>query len=277
MLYQPKLLDFSREILVFVHIPKTAGSSLEEAIATHVGQDRYIFARVEKIGKVHPNRFREAIWIAHKFARNSALRLRGFHPLMRKEHRKLNLDELRVLHGHITLGKEPKTGRKPVYLTLLRDPVDRFLSDYYYRFDIRAGWPEGKRLRHAFYSYDVDRFVDYVYARKKRTQTNLQCLYLGGADNFAAARRAVDERVFLAAPVPRMSEFLELLGPVLNMPPPPPPRANIGRARQSKAPPSEESLAKIKEMVSEDQKLLDYVSQAFDDLYAEFQQKAPVA
>jgi Sulfotransferase family len=274
MLYQPRLLDFSREILVFVHVPKTAGSSLEEALAGHVGHDRYVFARVEKIGKIHPNRLLKGIYGARKFMRHSALRFRGIDPLMRKEHRKLDLTQLRVLHGHITLGKEPKVGRNPVYVTLLRDPVDRFLSDYYYRFDIRAGWPEGKRERHSFWLYDVDRFVDYVYKRKAWTETNLQCLYLAGVDNFEAARKAVDECVFLAAPVPRLRDFLQLMGPVLNMPAPPPPRANIGKARQGKQPPSEESLSKIREMVSEDQKLFDYVSKAFDDLYAEFGQKA---
>jgi len=269
-------LDFNREILVFVHIPKTAGNSLVDALIARVGKDKHIFPRVEKIGKVHPSRLRKAIYAARKFTRNSALRLRGIDPLMRKEHRKLDLNELRFLQGHITLGREPKTGRNPVYVTLLRNPVDRFLSDYYYRFDIRAGWPEGKRERHSFWLYDVDRFVDFVYARRSWTPTNLQCRYLGGVDNFEAARRAIDERVFLAAPVPRMTEFLELLGPVLGLPRPETPRANIGRARQGKVPPSEESLAKIREMVSEDQKLFDYVSKAFDDLYAEFGQNAQV-
>ncbi len=74
-----------------------------------------------------------------------------------------------------------------------------------------------------------------------------------------------------------MTEFFELLGPVMHLPSPPSQRVNVGRARQGKAPPSEKSLAKIKEMVSEDQRLFDYVSKAFDDLYAEFGQIAPLS
>ncbi len=278
MLYQPRLLDFDREILVFVHVTKTAGTLLEEALAGHVGEDRFhTFHRFQRIGHVYPNRLLKAFYLARKFGVKSALQLRGIHPLMRNDYRKLDLDQLHVITGHIALGTEPKTGRKPVYVTLLRDPADRFLSDYYYRFDQRAEWPEGKRERHEFWLYDVDRFVDYVYARRGWTETNLQCLYLGGADNFEAARRAIEERVFLAAPMPRMTEFFELLGPAVHLPPPPSQRVNVGRARQGKALPSEKSLAKIRDMVSEDQRLFGYVSKAFDDLYAEFGQIAPLS
>jgi hypothetical protein len=55
------------------------------------------------------------------------------------------------------------------------------------------------------------------------------------------------------------------------------PRANVGRARQGKEPPSSESLDKIREMVAEDQQLFDYVSAAFDDLYRRYAAGAPGA
>ena len=272
MLYQPVPMDFTRNILVFVHAPKTGGTAFDEALEAHFGPDNCIFTRVEKIGKIHPDRVQKAFWTARKFARNSVLRLRGIHPLMRREHQTLDLNRLRVLTGHFALGAEPRIGRDPIYVSLVRDPVDRFLSDYYYRFDIRSRWSDRKRERHSFWLYDVDRFVDFVYARKGWTQTNLQCRYLGGEDNFGAARKAIDECVFLAAPLSRMKEFFELLRPVLDFNSIAAHRANIGRARQDKAPPSEKSLAKIREMVSEDQRLFDYVSEAFDDVYNEFGQ-----
>jgi hypothetical protein len=268
MLFNPAPLDIARQVLVFVHIPKTAGSALTEALVGHFGKEAYIPMLQEKIGKIHANRLRKTIWTARKAARNSILRLRGIHPLMSIEHRNINPDQLRVLHGHVSLGKEPDLGRDPLYITLVRDPVDRFISDYYFRFDIRASWPEGKRERHGFWLYDIDRFADYVYARKDLSELNLQCRYIGGEDNFAAAKRAVDDRVFLAAPMQRVNEFLELLTPVLGLSSSVMPRSNIGRARQKKAPPSEETKAKIREMVSQDQQLFDYISRTFDDLYA---------
>jgi hypothetical protein len=277
MLYQPKPLDFSREVLVFVHIPKTAGTSLLETLTHQLGEHRCRgLPRFQKFGNIHPNRFLKMHYMAQKFLTRTTLRLCGIEPYLRDDGRNFDLSTLYFMSGHFKRGIEPHTGRRPVYITLLRDPVDRFVSDYYYRFDARARTPEVKPDRHAFWQYDIDRFVDYVYSRKSWTPTNLQCLYLGLKDNFEAARRAVEEHIFLAAPVPRTEGFLELLSQSLNLPPPPPHRSNVGRARQGKQPPSEKSLAKIREMVSDDQRLYDYVAKSFDELYAEFSQSASI-
>ncbi len=267
MLYQPTPLDFSRNILVVVHIPKTGGTALLRALEERFGADGHLFPELEKIGKIHPNRARKIVWETRKFLRNSFARACGADPLLPKDFKPTQLDRLFFLNGHFTLGREPRTSRGPVYVVVVRDPVDRFLSDYYYRFDIRAAWPSGKRERHAFWTYDVDRFVDYVYRRRSWTETNLQCRYIAGRGDFNEARGVIDDRVFLAAPSSRLDDLLELLQPVLQLPSVRAPRANIGKAREGHAPPSRESLEKIREMVTEDQKLFDYVSAAFDSLY----------
>ena len=152
----------------------------------------------------------------------------------------------------------------------MREPVDQFLSAYHWAHDLRAQWPPGQRDRHPFWTYDLDRFVDYVYARRKWNDTNIQCRFLGGANRFEPARRAVDERIFLAAPTNRLDDCLELLQPVLDLKSTVAPRSNVGKARQGKAPPSPETRAKVEEMTSEDRRLFEYVSRAFDDLYREF-------
>lgn len=269
MQYRPTPLDFSRQVLVFVHIPKTAGSAICDALFEQLGADRCLVVNDGKVAKIHESRLRKFAWGAGKSLRNAALRLRGVDPLLPKGVARADLARLLLLEGHYALGDELKLGRKPLYLATVRDPVDRFLSDYYYRFDQRANWPAGKRERHAFWTYDVDRFVDHVYARRAWNEINLQCRYLGGEDNFAAAKRAVDERVFLAAPSNRLNDFLQLLRPVLDLNSTQAPLSNVGTARRAKAPPSAETLAKIRAMVAEDQLLFDYVSAAFDALYRE--------
>jgi hypothetical protein len=97
----------------------------------------------------------------------------------------------------------------------------------------------------------------------------MQCRFLGGANRFEPARRAVDDRIFLAAPTNRLDDCFELLQPVLGLQPTVAPRSNVGKVRQGKAPPSPETLAKIREMTSEDQLLFDYVSRVFDNLHRE--------
>jgi hypothetical protein len=277
MLYKPAPIDFTSNILVFIHVPKTAGSSLAHALIQAVGKEAHLLTYLEKLGKIHVSRVHKAAWTARRYARDSLLRLRGLHPLIRKEDRKRDLASLRVLHGHVSLGNEPQTGRNPLYISIARDPVERFVSDYYYRYDIRSTWPAGKRERSKFWLYDIDRFVDFVYDRRSWTETNQQCRFLGGAESFEAASKAIDERVFLAAPVHRMQEFLELMEPVMGLKSASAPHVNSGKARQGKAPPSEKSIAKIREMVSEDLRLVDYVSKAFDDVYARYGQQVQSA
>jgi sulfotransferase famil protein len=262
MLYRPTPLDFMHQILVFVHIPKTAGSALDDALKQGLGEENCLLTRAESIGQVFPDRFRKFHWSVRKALRESRIRRRGAHPLLPDGVPAARLGELRLLDGHFSLGAEPKTGREPIYLTLVRDPVDRFLSDYYYR----SQWKEAASERHAYRTYDIDRFVDYVYRRRNWSETNLQCRYLGGRGEFVPAREAVDGRIFLAAPCDRIDDLLELLGPVLGIDLGRAPKMNIGRARQEKSAPSTETLTKVREMVSQDQLLFDYISREFNDL-----------
>jgi hypothetical protein len=272
MLYRPTPLDFGRQVLVFVHIPKTAGSALDDALKQGFGEENCLLTRAESIGQIFPDPFRKLHWRLRKFLRESPLRRRGRDILLPDGFSASQLSHMRLLDGHFSLGKEPKTGREPVYITLVRDPVDRFLSEYYYRFDVRAEWPEGRRERHAYRHYEVDQFVDYVYRRRSWSETNLQCRYLGGRGEFAPAREAVDRRIFLAAPSHRVDDALELLRPALGISPARAPEMNVGQARRVRAPPSAQTVAKIRELVSQDQLLYDHVTREFDNLC-----RAPVA
>jgi hypothetical protein len=210
---------------------------------------------------------RKLAWTTREALRKAATWARGGNRRLADFYSKAELERRLAFDGHCPVGDEPRFSRKPVYITLVRDSVDRFLSNYYMDQDNRAQSAPGQRHRHPFWTYDVDRFVDYVYARRKWNDINLQCRYLGGANSFEPARRAVDERIFLAAPTNRLDDCLELLQPVLNLKSTVAPRSNVGKARQGKAPPSPEALAKIREMTSEDQLLFEYVSRVFDDLY----------
>jgi hypothetical protein len=75
----------------------------------------------------------------------------------------------------------------------------------------------------------------------------------------------------------RLDDCLELLKPVLDLKSTIMPRDNISASRQGKPPPSPEARAKMEEMTSEDRRLFEYVSRAFDDLYPEFAGERSVA
>jgi hypothetical protein len=270
MLYRPMPFDFSHDVLVIVHIPKTGGNSLSEAIFDRLGQENCLVVdSAEKAGKIQPSRLHKAAWSAKEALRKAKFWARGGAPRMGDRDSRAELERVFAFDGHYALGREPRNSRKPVYVTAVRDPVDRFLSNYYMAHDNRAQWPPGQRDRHPFWAYDLDRFVDYVYARRSWNDTNIECRFIGGVGRFEPARRAVDERIFLAVPTNRLDDGVALLQPVFDLRLPLAPRSNVGKARQGKAPPSSEALAKIRQMTSEDRLLFDYVSRVFDDLYRE--------
>ena len=79
------------------------------------------------------------------------------------------------------------------YITLLRDPVDRYLSQYRY-------WVEKLDKNITF-----DKFMDH------RPAWNFQVKKIAGADNLEEAKRLINDRFLLVGTVERFDEFLVLL------------------------------------------------------------------
>ena len=228
-----------------------------------------IFALVTndgKVGKIHfESRLHKFAWRARKSLRNAALRLRGVDPLLPKGVADADFARLRLLEGRYSLGRRAECRARA---DLVRDPVDRFISDYSFRVDRGCIGRPAKRKRHAFWTYDVDaRFVDHVYANRAWNEINLQCRYLGGEDVFdrGQARRR-DERVFLTEPSNRLNDFLLLLRPVLRpeFEASAPPR----RRRSEPVGPRRHHPPETLEgpWSPEDQLLFNYVSRVFNDI-----------
>jgi hypothetical protein len=270
MLFKRAPIDLDREAIVFVHIPKTAGTSLRNAFVTHFGADRCIETRMEKFDKIHEGAVSRALWSAGHAFRNGLRHLAGRDPLLPRTLAPSALDRVVLLSGHFALGREPKLSRAPVYVTLLRNPVERFISHYYYLHDLREQEAAARRDRQPARKHGLEAYVRLLAAGRLRGVTNVHCRYIAGVESFEPARRAIAERVFLAAPSERLDDLLDLLGQVLGFEHVKAGAANIGRARQAASAPSAQTLAEIQRLVAEDRKLFDYVSQSFDRTYQAF-------
>lgn len=163
--------------VLFVHVPKTGGVTLIRALEKVVGKDKTIrFARGGKEQK--------------------------------EEYLALPDDKLRAFHfiaGHFSLAfflRKPISDYKIV--TLVREPVDRELSAYYYM-KISEKHPDHQLVR----SMDLPAYLDY--RKNQNNSRNPQCRYISGTDSFEAARKLIDETYFLAAPTEFIQPFYEEL------------------------------------------------------------------
>lgn len=116
-------IDIARHTLVFTHIPKTGGTTLDHIV-------RAVSAVLRKQGK------------RLRFARDGAV------PRKERNQQLLNLDSLSdeelasydYLSGHFPFGIHRRLPRPALYVALLRDPVTRLLSQVRFGLD-HSKWP----------------------------------------------------------------------------------------------------------------------------------------
>jgi hypothetical protein len=120
--------------LIFLHLPKTAGSSL-----TAILEQQY-----------SPERSYSTSFSAH----HPDGSLAGFHALPPEQMAKIEL-----LYGHMPYGLHEKLPRPAEYFTLLREPVSRVVSNYFF---------EGREPSSAIYdrvhsgAMDIEAYLDYI-------------------------------------------------------------------------------------------------------------------
>ncbi|HCX31104.1 MAG TPA: hypothetical protein DHU55_15260 [Blastocatellia bacterium] len=148
---QRKMLRFTTvdgQALIFLHIPKTAGTTLNRIIEwQYSGLSIYT---------MDPYRIRAT---AERFKRLSEQRRR----------------RLRVVRGHLFYGIHEFLPQGATYITMLRDPVTRFLSSYYFILR-RPLHPMHRKLKKE--RLGVEEFIRLTPHRQ-----NLQCRFIAGFEN----------------------------------------------------------------------------------------------
>ena len=107
------MLNFEKEVLVFAHVPKCAGSSLNAALAETVGPSKFVRLRMQKIENVRTSRAAELGVLAHETGLKALSVVTGRHYLLPKHVRKGQVEKAKVVSGHFCIGQEPDTGRRP--------------------------------------------------------------------------------------------------------------------------------------------------------------------
>lgn len=96
-----KAMGEGNPLLLYMHIPKTAGSTFSQ-----------ILSKQYQSG-VRPCYFEESLEILNEFKKDDA-------------------DTIKCVYGHFLFGLHTHISRSAIYITLLRDPVERVISLFYF-------------------------------------------------------------------------------------------------------------------------------------------------
>jgi hypothetical protein len=217
------------ETLFFVHIPKCAGSSFRQVLKRWFGA--------------------EALFLDTHDPEELARAVEGLGA------------PPRAIAGHMPFGLAQGLPLRPCYVTLVRHPLDRFVSV----------WRHARRtpadpLHAAARELDVEAFYDLTLEdpQARRRTVAVQCQFLAGARRFETARQVLERDYFLAAPVERYEDFVRACAARFNRPARIPPPRNVS----AEAPAGEEVRARLLPRIAadhaEDLRLYEHVLQRFD-------------
>lgn len=161
-----------KELIYFIHMPKTGGSTLTGVIK---------------------NQFSSSEILAYYHNQDE----------IQNKLKQVNMDDLKIIHGHYFFGIHEFIDRPFSYFTILRHPVERVISLYYYLKNI-----EGER-------YDIYREMTLDEFVENKIEDNIQTAYLSGNERKPGLLKAVRNlrRYFdVVGTIEQFDETLYLLG-----------------------------------------------------------------
>ena len=217
------------EALFFVHIPKCAGSSFRQVLKRWFGPAALFL-------DTHDER-----------SLRLAVDRRGGPP--------------RAIAGHIPFGLHDGLPLRPCYVSLVRHPLDRFLSLYKH-----ARRTLGHPLHPAASRLDLEAFYDFSLreARARNATVGVQCHFLARTRSFQEARAVIDRRYALLAPTERYADFVAACAERFDREPPDAADRNIGGELDGAAAARAALQPRILADHREDLRLYDYVRETFD-------------
>jgi hypothetical protein len=207
--------DHVEGLLVLVHVPKTAGTTLATILHHHYGE---AFDGGVGVSRRAPAQHRAPNVFSRPEALDGRLRAIAANPA------------LRAMAAHITYGLHDRLPADARYITILREPVERTLSQYYFLVrppDGRVGRTGGGFVPPWLPPPSPELTLDECLTEGGYIPDNLQTRMLCGlvsphdplpSQALSQAKRNLSERFAFVGTTERFEEFLALLNVELGWP-----------------------------------------------------------
>jgi hypothetical protein len=183
MLFSDRHFPLDEHVIIHVHAPRSGGTTLRTQMNDLIGLDACLMnyrAEIEYASDADLNRYHQ-------------------------------------ISGHFSYGMHQYLPRQPLYVTTVRDPVERFISLYSV---IRAR--QSHRLHGVAKQNDINQFLQICLEGRdpelKEQVRNLQCQFICGAADFSLARTYIDERYFIACTADQIASMMPMLSKALRRP-----------------------------------------------------------
>lgn len=225
------------DAVIFLHVPKTAGTTLNRLIEWEYP--------VRQMYSVDPVLFK---WSSNHLRKYSAARLKGF----------------RMFKGHMLFGLHEILPQPATYITVLREPVDRVLSAFYFMRTYKLH-PLYWKMRREKWTLE-----DFIH---RSPRTNVQCKIIAGAEYekpcteeiCARAMSNIEQHFSVVGLSERFEESLALMKLRYGWKLASYSSFNVTRARPKKRDLPQSTLDLIREKNSYDVALYDFAAKRFEE------------
>lgn len=197
------------DVLVFLRVPKTASTSLAAMLTEALGDQN-----AASLPDYHVDGLDYGLARFYDQSRRASKRLvkdawAGGLQLLNKRTPRANAQ---LLHGHFPLWAPLRTPRHPHFVITMRDPIQRYLSLYYYyrakaEKNLKSRSPEKRNIR----GRSPDEYARFALSTPIKHRLNSHCLYLDKSGSYEGAVAALESKILAAACVDRLTDLSAVL------------------------------------------------------------------